>query len=753
MARLGTRRWLRFLVPAISCLLLLAAAALADAAASPGDPLRRATADLDPARVPGGILHDRAVPMAGLAELDGAPDAPPAGPARWRQALHELTLGSLAPPAWPGAGAVRGAAREARAAGQIHLAVLDFRYGRIREDALARGLLAWEGDRLVEAADAPAGGIYREARAFAATALPAATGQGAAVEFVLARRHFLTNDGTAVRRVELDLDDGAGWRAVCFDAPVAARYASAGDKRLRLRVTRADGSVRHARFPFAVRALETPPPDETWAVTAAIPHQGGYGTGSAHVYLADGHAALTDPVIVVEGFDLENSMGWEELYLLLNQEALLETLLAEGFDAVILDFTDSTDYIQRHAYLLVALIQQVQAAVAGDRDMIVVGASMGGLVARHALAYMESQGLDHRLRGFISFDAPQAGASIPLGLQYWLDLFSIESADAAYLLSRLDRPAARQMLLYHHTTPPGATGESDPLLGELMAELASLGGYPADLRRVAVANGSGAGQDQGFAAGDQIILYEYESFLVDIVGNVWAVPDGGPHIILDGLIDRIWPLDDDALSVTVSGTLPWDGAPGGFRGSMAQMDSTPAPYGDIIALHDDHCFIPTISALDLAVADPFFDIAGEPDLLALTPFDAVYYPQENQEHVTVTAESREWFLDEIRRGGTAAPDGGAPGAAAALAANHPNPFNPATTLPFFLPRAGRARLRVFDPAGRHVAVLADGVFEAGWHRAAWRGRDDAGREMPTGVYLARLEAGGEVRARKLLMLR
>jgi len=102
---------------------------------------------------------------------------------------------------------------------------------------------------------------------------------------------------------------------------------------------------------------------------------------------------------------------------------------------------------------------------------------------------------------------------------------------------------------------------------------------------------------------------------------------------------------------------------------------------------------------------------------------------------------------------TAVAGGEAPAVAAELAANHPNPFNPATTLPFHLPRAGRARLSVFDAAGRPVAVLVDGEFAAGWHRAEWRGRDGAGRELPTGVYLARLEAGGVVRTRKMLMMR
>ena len=130
--------------------------------------------------------------------------------------------------------------------------------------------------------------------------------------------------------------------------------------------------------------------------------------------------------------------------------------------------------------------------------------------------------------------------------------------------------------------------------------------------------------DQGFAPGDQIIFYEYSSLLVDILGNVWAVPDSANHIIFDGLLDLIWPFPDDQLTVYVEGTRPYDSAPGGTRGSMAQMDSTEAPYGDIVALHDTHCFIPTVSALAIDTADLLYDVAGDPDLLASTPFDAVY---------------------------------------------------------------------------------------------------------------------------------
>jgi hypothetical protein len=80
---------------------------------------------------------------------------------------------------------------------------------------------------------------------------------------------------------------------------------------------------------------------------------------------------------------------------------------------------------------------------------------------------------------------------------------------------------------------------------------------------------------------------------------------------------------------------------------MAVMDSLDPGYVDIVALHPNHCFIPTISSLDLAVDDPFHPIAGDPNLYDLTEFDSLYFPTQNQEHVEVTPESFWWFLQEV----------------------------------------------------------------------------------------------------------
>jgi hypothetical protein len=421
---------------------------------------------------------------------------------------------------------------------------------------------------------------------------------------------------------------------------------------------------------------------------------------------------------------------------------------------VVLNFTDSTDYIQRNAYAIVELIQMVQARIAAGVDLALVGASMGGLAARYALAYMESQAFDHRVRTFISFDAPQRGANIPLGIQYWLDFFSGQSADAAFLLSRLDTPAALQMLLYHHTSPPGSTGESDPMRAQLLTDLETLGSYPQNVRLVAVANGSGQAADQGYAAGAQIIHYEYTSLLVDIIGNVWAVPDGMSQVIFDGLIDLFWPLPDDQLVVAVSGTRPYDNAPGGWRSSMAQMDSTEAPYGDVVALYDSHCFIPSISSLAIETDDPFYDIDGDPDLMAKTPFAAVYYPDANQEHVSITAENAVWFRQEIRRDATGIGSEFADLAARPLLyQNRPNPFNPVTAVRFDLPRPERVRLEILSLAGRRLIVLQDGLLPPGRHEILWDGRDAGGQPVASGVYFYRLIAGSSRMARTMALIK
>jgi len=86
----------------------------------------------------------------------------------------------------------------------------------------------------------------------------------------------------------------------------------------------------------------------------------------------------------------------------------------------------------------------------------------------------------------------------------------------------------------------------------------------------------------------------------------------------------------------------------------------------------------------------------------------------------------------------------------ALAAAAPNPFRAATRVAFDLAAETDVTLEVYDVHGARVAVLASGRWPAGSHQVTWTGGDAAGRDLPAGVYLLRLVAGGQPATRKVV---
>ena len=84
----------------------------------------------------------------------------------------------------------------------------------------------------------------------------------------------------------------------------------------------------------------------------------------------------------------------------------------------------------------------------------------------------------------------------------------------------------------------------------------------------------------------------------------------------------------------------------------------------------------------------------------------------------------------------------------ALGQNYPNPFNPSTEIMFMLPVASDVKLEVYNVIGQRVSVLVSSFLEAGQHTISWDGSNVA-----SGVYLYRLQAGGEVTTRKMMLLK
>ena len=83
-----------------------------------------------------------------------------------------------------------------------------------------------------------------------------------------------------------------------------------------------------------------------------------------------------------------------------------------------------------------------------------------------------------------------------------------------------------------------------------------------------------------------------------------------------------------------------------------------------------------------------------------------------------------------------------------LEQNYPNPFNPETVISWQLASGNLVHLKIYDAIGREVQTLVNDMMPAGNHKVVFNA---AG--LPSGVYFYRLEAGGQVQTRQMLLLR
>ncbi len=194
------------------------------------------------------------------------------------------------------------------------------------------------------------------------------------------------------------------------------------------------------------------------------------------------------------------------------------------------------------------------------------------------------------------------------------------------------------------------------------------------------------------------------------------------------------------------------------------------PHGDIldklwleISIDDGATFIPFCDELSAGNDDPEVPQVGGWGRLIL---DLGAYVGE-QVRIRYRFQTDDWYiqagayLDDIHVKGLRRPvtgiqaeDENAPSAAPLTLAAHPNPFNPKTSIYFTLPMPGAVKLRIFDARGRLVRdLLSTDQLATGRHHRSWDGRDDAARELPSGVYQLHLVTAEGSLNRKLVLLR
>jgi len=85
--------------------------------------------------------------------------------------------------------------------------------------------------------------------------------------------------------------------------------------------------------------------------------------------------------------------------------------------------------------------------------------------------------------------------------------------------------------------------------------------------------------------------------------------------------------------------------------------------------------------------------------------------------------------------------------------NHPNPFNPVTSLRYNLPEDGLVNITIYDMMGRVVSNLVSSQQRAGYKFVQWNATNNAGQPVSAGIYLYTIQAGEFVQTKKMVLLK
>lgn len=622
----------------------------------------------------------------------------------------------------------------ASAGGAIPLTVQCMQYAAIRPDALEQNLLRGQNEQLFDVAGR-AQSPYQTQTLFAAAPLLAYSRTGT-VSFVFRRNLFLTNYTVPVQ-LYLDFGDGQGYRTAAWDQPLAATYTAAGTKRVKVKFGFKAGPALESWFDLAVL---TPGGVATRTVNSAVAdlevpfaptnaHSGGtafvvYGNSPAGAK----HTQLTKPFIVCEGYNLydiapqlrecNNPNNDVDAFVFKAGPTYTgafnfsSKLLAAGYDIVYVDNARGTDDITRNAQLFEAVVRWVNQNKAGGTatgaQNVVMGQSMGGLVARYGLAEMTKRGNDDpHTRLLVLHDSPQRGANNPVGLQSlsrstdtpiigFPGLFTFSLSDLVPKLNAavrvLNQPATQQLSIYNAFNGRGDIRPNTFIDGPYHQMVDYAAPYPV----VAVSNGSQCGVAQSTPAHVTLSDSDLNFFLrpLPVIGNfgisgrlsAYGLPGAGQRDVVSRARFRLdynlcigisffrfcIPIhfnliNDSALSP--ANALPLEILPGGNTnpkteaGSCADdvnFGSLPGLYAAYLRtnLYDGPiCFVPSYSALDVPTVTPatayakyinnLTDNPSAPRVLRYIGQETLSSNEFSVSHIRFTARNSEWVYDQM----------------------------------------------------------------------------------------------------------
>ncbi len=385
-----------------------------------------------------------------------------------------------------------------------------------------------------------------------------------------------------------------------------------------------------------------------------------------------------------------------------------------GYDMVYIDNNNGIDDIKRNAALFMEALDKINSSVYRNDNAspnVVMGISMGGLVARYALRKMETENKDHKVWKYISIDSPHKGANVPVGFQaaarhlssldfkyFFRTIFEMTDIPmVSDALEVLNSPAAKQMLIYN--VNDAGTGYDNSIHTTFLAEYEQLG-FPQKCQNIAVSNGISSGASL-FSPGSDLVDINYRytlTFMQEFVNillssHLFTSPiiygaiglSNYPQLLLNiipgktqlGVIVNInaintapnsqvyygaikfhkkilWLINSSVTLTsstlkTQSGMVPIDGISGGIIDLETYLNSAPEELQQYVK-QDKFCFIPRGSALALNDWDTNYsaNLQGQ-DLFTLnkTNFEHTIMPVNLSEFHVTFDETKQFVINQL----------------------------------------------------------------------------------------------------------
>lgn len=529
------------------------------------------------------------------------------------------------------------------------------------------------------------------------------------VEFILKDNLIFNTTNRTITSISVNYNEEKSWKKVDINQSFRINFLKNGNQTINFKLELSTGEIIEESITIEIdsptlgvnsKNSTARNPQVVNAITATIPYQGYgetaafLGQGEYEIFMDTTDGILDKPIFLLDGFDPGDSRNTSAVYQLLGYgttgQNLGDIVRAQGYDVIVLNFPTYTrtgtttvvdggvDYIQRNAMILVELINQINAQKVGTAQNVVIGPSMGGLISRYALRYMEQNNLNHDTRLYLSFDSPHLGANVPIGFQHLFNYMGFgpigDVTMQALVNGMLKSPASREMLIDHFEGHLNSTLTSPSNTYEFLATPASAllptgcpnyrtafqnelntMGFPTTTRNISIANGAG----NGTMTGTPGMVAMNHTFNITSTQRAIIKLNFTPSITQNSIeVSRFtaqqWVIfwftgyESFAKSKAPTYTDGLDSAPGG-RFDMSTLAGAGAGnaiftefMNSLNIMYFD--FIPSWSSMAISSSTNLYSPITSS---STTPFAASSIPTTNENHVTLTPNNVTFALNEI----------------------------------------------------------------------------------------------------------